>query len=428
MESQKYVEAEEIILGEAAQAGNSVQEDFDELFQQRIAEGEVRGESNANTVQLSVIIMVGVIIVGIIVAVGLGLYISSMIAKPIVISSKLLEMLARGGVDTSKIVDGSVAALNIQKDEIGDMARAFDKVIANMKLQSESAQEIAKGNLTTTIAVRSDEDLLGKSLVVLVDNFNDLASNIIAAANEVAASSGQVSNSSTVLAQGAAEQASTIQQLTASIEEISSQTTTNAENTETVDEISRYAKTNAEDGNKRMKDMLAAMEDISVSSEKIGNIIKVIDDIAFQTNILALNAAVEAARAGQHGKGFAVVANEVKTLAGKSASAAKETTELIQGSIQKVKNGTMIAKETSDALNEIVTGIEKMAELIATIKIATNEQSIGIEQINIGISQVSDVVQTNAASAEESAASSEELESQADKLLEMVRVFKIRGS
>lgn len=217
-----------------------------------------------------------------------------------------------------------------------------------------------------------------------------------------------------------------MEELTASLEEISAQTELNAKNANKANELAESAKLNAVQGNSQMKDMLSAMEDINESSMNISKVIKVIDDIAFQTNILALNAAVEAARAGQHGKGFAVVAEEVRNLAARSASAARETTDMIEGSIKKAEGGTKIAKDTADALRKIVDGVEKVATLVNDIAIASNEQAMGIQQINQGIMQVSQVVQTNSATSEESAAASEQLSGQASMLKETVSRFKLK--
>jgi methyl-accepting chemotaxis protein len=218
-----------------------------------------------------------------------------------------------------------------------------------------------------------------------------------------------------------------IEELTASITEIAAQTRQNAANANQANELAMDAQTNAEKGNEHMKGMLISMHDINEASRNISKIIKVIDEIAFQTNILALNAAVEAARAGQHGKGFAVVAEEVRNLAARSASAAKETTDMIEGSIKKAEDGTKIANETAAALDKIVTGVAKAAVLVGQIATASDEQASGIAQINKGVEQVSLVVQTTSATAQQSATASEELSGQAEVLKDMVVKFKLKG-
>ncbi|MCR3921143.1 MAG: methyl-accepting chemotaxis protein [Firmicutes bacterium] len=334
---------------------------------------------NTATTQASIKQSITIIVIGLLLSIIIALFISSSIKKPINILAVAAEKIADGDLDVT---------ININsKDEIGVLANSFSR---------------------------------------MSENINDVMSNINAASEQVAAGSKQVSDSSIVLSQGATEQASSIEELTASLEEISEQTKLNANNADEANILAESAKVNAEQGNHQMEDMLKAMEEINDSSSNISKIIKVIDEIAFQTNILALNAAVEAARAGQHGKGFAVVAEEVRNLAARSANAAKETTDMIEGSIKKVEGGTKIANLTADALNRIVEGIGKVANLVSNIAVASNEQASAIEQVNLGVMQVSDVVQSNSATSEESAAASEELAGQAELMKEQVAQFKLK--
>ncbi|MBR0597560.1 methyl-accepting chemotaxis protein [Sinanaerobacter chloroacetimidivorans] len=287
--------------------------------------------------------------------------------------------------------------------------------------------EIGDRNLNVHITAdyRGDFVTIKDSLNSIILSLSEVLGDINNAAEQVTSGSRQVSDGSQTLSQGSTQQASAIEELTASITEIASQTKQNAVNANEASSLALHVKDNAAQGNDQMKEMLNAMEEINQSSSNISKIIKVIDDIAFQTNILALNAAVEAARAGQHGKGFAVVAEEVRSLAARSAEAARNTTDLIEGSIGKVQTGTRIANDTATALNEIVAGIEKAADLVGNIATASNEQASGIALINRGIEQVSQVVQNNSATAEESAAASEELSSQAELLKEMVGKFEL---
>lgn len=288
--------------------------------------------------------------------------------------------------------------------------------------------EIEKGNLDVGITQEYSGDFaaLKQSITGIVSSLSETMTNINTAAVQVAQGAHQVSDGNQTVSQGATEQAGAIEELTSSLTQISSQTEENAVKADKAKTLSAKAMTNATVGNEQMEDMKKAMDEINESSGNISKIIKVIDDIAFQTNILALNAAVEAARAGIHGKGFAVVAEEVRNLAARSATAAKETTELIEGSIKKAEAGTTITNKTADALTEIVGSVHEAAELVEAIAKASKEQAVGISQVNRGIEQLSMVVQNNSATAQEGAAASEEMSSQAEMLKDMVEKFKVK--
>jgi len=238
--------------------------------------------------------------------------------------------------------------------------------------------------------------------------------------NQVAQASTDISNSSQSLAEGATEQASSLEETSAALEQVAAQTKQNADNANQANSQANQTRKEAENGTDTMNAMIGSMDAINKSSQEIGKIIKVIEEIAFQTNLLALNAAVEAARAGEHGKGFAVVAEEVRNLAQRSAAAAKDTGALIEEAVRRASEGNDMARKSGEVLAQIVTGVKKMSDLISEIAEASNEQAQGVDQVNSAIAQMDKVTQQNAANAEEAAAASEELNAQADKLNDMV--------
>lgn len=365
--------------------------------------------------------IMGAVLVGhIILMTVLTVYLSRTIRINFSELSKAAREIANGRVDVTLVKHAN--------DEFGELVDDYQDVIDNIKLQAGIAEEVANGNLTVSVHPKSEEDLMGNSLQKLVSRNHHALSNIHDAAYQVMTSSTQVASASEALAQGSTEQASAIEQITASIDDIAEKTKENAQKADSAAALMSKTLQGVKKGNEQMTEMVLAMNDINTASESISKVIKVIDDIAFQTNILALNAAVEAARAGEAGMGFAVVAEEVRSLAAKSAAAAAETADMIEDSIEKIHSGSAIAGETAKSLEEIFTVVEESEVIVRGIAEASNYQATAIEQVDQAVEQVSQVVQSNSSTSEECAAASVELSNQANRMKDLLAVYNLGNS
>ena len=406
-----------------------VQEAVDNLILiSNIAEESAESDYNETTSmqETLVIIQLGMAGAALVITLILSTYLTRAITRP------LHELEQSAG----KIVGGEfdISVTYQSKDELGRLADAFKNMTVILEAviadASRLLSEMANGNFD--VRTRAEERYVGEfqSLLASIRKLNrDLSmtlGQINQSADQVSSGAGQVSNGAQALAQGATEQAASVEELAATITNISHQVKETADNAMEARHQANTAGDEVEECNTQMRDMMAAMEEITRTSNEIGKIIKTIEDIAFQTNILALNAAVEAARAGEAGKGFAVVAEEVRSLASKSSLASKNTAELIESSIEAVARGTKIANSTAESLMKVVEEVRSASASVDAIANAAEEQSGAIEQVTLGVDQISSVVQTNSATAEESAAASQELSEQAATLKTLVAKFSLR--
>ena len=363
------------------------------------------------------------------VSIILSLRLGKVIGKPVKSCAERIDLLAGGDLSSPVPV---VRA----KDETGVLAEAtttmlfkLDNIIKDI---GRVLGEISNGNLAVNDTENENYYSGDFSKILtfmgdIVTKLNGIIDNINTAADQVSVGADQVSSAAQNLSQGTTEQASSVQQLAATIHEISEQVSQNSHNCVNASAFVNETATYIEGANREMERLTEAMNNISSTSDQIGDIIKAIEDIAFQTNILALNAAVEAARAGEAGKGFAVVADEVRNLASKSAEAAKDTTVLIEHSMDAVTKGMSIATATASAMNNVGEKARSVEEIVGKIAVASEQQANMIEQINVGVEQISSVVQTNSATAEQSAAASEELSGQASNLKNLIGMFTLRS-
>ena len=373
-------------------------------------------------------IMVGVSVIAVIIAIFLIIIlVRRIIGKPVAELNDVAAKIAEGELNQT--------IRHCSNDELGELADNFGRTVVRLRDYvvyideiSEKLQDIAQGNLAFTLS----HDYVGEfakireSLEKISLSLNGTLGQINKAAGEVAEGSGYVSDGAQTLSQGSSQQTDAVELLATHISEVSDGIQKTASGAKKANDIAQQAGSKLLESNEKMQHMNTAIQKISGNSSEIHNIIKTIEDIAFQTNILALNAAVEAARAGSAGKGFAVVADEVRNLAGKSSEAAKNTTILIDQTVEAVEEGINIANDTAASLMEVVALAEQVTKLIDGIAQYSAKQATATEAVINGIDQISNVVQSNMATAEKSAAASEELSGQANMLKDLVAKFHLR--
>lgn len=422
----KNEEALQVFLTEARPYLNECMDSGQQLMELNVQLGDAKSAQLSKQSDAAKLMIILIILVSTGIAITIALVMSRSISRPIKACADRLLLLSEGDIHTAVPEATSNDETGVMLTSLKTTTDFMNEIITDIE---SCLSEMSHGNLTVGSAsnYKGDFKEIEQSIALILSSLNDTLGQINEASEQVSSGSDQVSSGAQALSQGATEQASSVEELAATITEISQQV---KENARSAKEASSKAGTAGEEvigSNQKMQALIAAMADISHSSQEIGKVIKTIEDIAFQTNILALNAAVEAARAGAAGKGFAVVADEVRNLASKSAEAAKGTTVLIESAVKAVANGTMLVDDTAKSLYSVVDGTKEVSVIVDKISSASDEQANAITQITTGIDQISAVVQTNSATAEESAAASEELSGQAQMLKHLVSKFRLNS-
>ncbi len=374
---------------------------------------------------------------------GIGVGAAALLATIIILALVITRVIrpvrklneAAKAIEVGDIDEGLMRQLQAinGRDEIGDLSKSMFKAVRSIRHIADDTQMLSDAVDRNDLSVEIDTEIytgiyknIIETLGKLFDKLESIISNIIIAAQQVSLGSEQMAQGAQSLAQGAAEQAGVVEELHSSLAEVVKDAQGNADHVDAANDQVEQAKDGLNHSNQEMQRLLAAMKEINTSANQISGIIKVIEGIAFQTNILALNASVEAARAGSAGRGFAVVAEEVRNLANKSSEAAKQTSELIHNSISAINGGVKIADQVAGDVAQVGEKAASIVTVISEIKAASRDQAQAIQDISAGLNQVSSVVQSNSATAEESAAISEELSAQAKSLNNEVAIYKLK--
>ena len=420
-------EAQERAVKELKPMYEAVYNDLKDLMIANVQKGDQLESFLAVMEIIVVIIMIAVIIISVLSGRRFGNQIADGIAKPLQQMSERLKTFAEGDLD-------SEFPEHDAKDEVAEMIETARQMADNLNvIISDSGRllnEMADGNFA--IATDHEEIYTGKFNDLLVGlrnmnrKINDSLHQVEETAEQVSLGSGNMAEAAQSLAEGATEQAGAVEELQATIADITANVEHTAENLEKSHADARKYADDADRSREQMQAMVEAMQRISESSMKIENIISELEDIASQTNLLSLNASIEAARAGEAGKGFAVVADQIRKLAEQSAASAVSTRELIEGSIHDVEDGNKAVALVSETLDEVIKGINDIADTSKSLSENSQSQATAMEQAEQGVNQISEVVQSNSAMAQETSATSEELSAQAETLDNLVRQFKLR--
>jgi methyl-accepting chemotaxis protein len=350
-------------------------------------------------------LMMAVIVAAAVLSLIVGLFITRSITAPLRQAVEAAERVAEG--------DTSVAIAATSRDEAGQLLEAMGRMVASIEEKANAATAIAGGDLNVQVRPASERDTLGTALATMVSKLTQIIGEVWTGSNSLSSASSQLSSTAQALSQGTSEQAASVEETTSSLEEMSASVTQNAENSR---QTEHTAVKGAEDANESARAVGETLKAMTAITEKIS----IIEEIAYQTNLLALNAAIEAARAGEHGKGFAVVATEVRKLAERSQSAAREIGDLAASSVK-------VAERSGALLKDLAPGIRKTAELVQEVAAASREQAAGVSQINKAMTKVDQVTQRNASASEELASTAEEMAAQAEALQDLVSFFRVAG-